>query len=729
MLSFQEKLKKNHLFILYLFFFIITDIAIILNIPLFRQIFGFCFLSLLPGLLIQRILKLNKICIAEKFILSIGLSISFLMPFGLLINDIFLFFGINSPLATNKIMFSLNIIFFVFLILGSRMDVTKEFYIPKLNLALSEKIFLIGAFLFPAMAILGTHLMNTNENNIILMILLLLISIYFILIYILKERISEKVHLLFIFSVSLSLLLMYSLRFNHIIIGSDTGREFYSFIMTSSNLYWSLLGNTSLDACLSISILPAIYQSILSINNELLFKVFYSLIFSISPLAIYIIINKYAESKYAVLGSLFFMSQLTFLCTPSVARTNIAILFCLLVIMTLFSEDISAVNKRILIIIFMVNMILSHYASTYIFLFIIIATWFITKSIYFFIKADIPSKHNANRHTVSSKMTLSLIMLFFILIFLWYGQLTDAAFNSGLGFIQTTILNLDRFFTLESRSSSLPELAGQSLSYGFASKINLISTWMTFIFIGIGILSMIYDIKLNSKSQFSDREFEINYLSLAIACFLLMVSMVILPYVSRGYNIHRLNLQMMTILSLCFIFGGMFVSSIFSFVFSYIIRILNIQKIKYKNIIISPYLVILLILLPYFLSNTGFSYELFGVPKSITLSSGNSSPSLISDQDDFSSKWLAQYRISELTIFSNNYGPEILASQGRIPPLSIKNNLPDIYKGNQESIGYIYLGHYEINMLQSLGSLGNLNKFALYSQNRIYSNGASEIFN
>ena len=55
---------------------IITDLVNLLDNPFLRQIFGFIFITILPGLLILQILKsndfkyINKIRITEKFVLS-----------------------------------------------------------------------------------------------------------------------------------------------------------------------------------------------------------------------------------------------------------------------------------------------------------------------------------------------------------------------------------------------------------------------------------------------------------------------------------------------------------------------------------------------------------------------------------------------------------------------------------------------------------------------------------
>jgi uncharacterized membrane protein len=60
-------IKKCILILIGLIF--LTDLAILLNIPFLRQVLGFLFLTILPGLLIFQILKLNKTDSTEKFVL------------------------------------------------------------------------------------------------------------------------------------------------------------------------------------------------------------------------------------------------------------------------------------------------------------------------------------------------------------------------------------------------------------------------------------------------------------------------------------------------------------------------------------------------------------------------------------------------------------------------------------------------------------------------------------
>lgn len=82
------KFEHKKCFVFIISILLITNLTILLDIPFLRQILGFLFLTVLPGLLILRILKLNKLHTIEIILYSVGLSIAFVMFFGLLLNNI-----------------------------------------------------------------------------------------------------------------------------------------------------------------------------------------------------------------------------------------------------------------------------------------------------------------------------------------------------------------------------------------------------------------------------------------------------------------------------------------------------------------------------------------------------------------------------------------------------------------------------------------------------------------
>ncbi|MCK4732796.1 MAG: DUF2206 domain-containing protein [Methanophagales archaeon] len=718
---------------------LLTDLAILLNIPFLRQVLGFFFLTLLPGILILQILKLNKTGSTEKFVLSVGLSISFLMFFGLLINNSLLCFGYETPLATIPLLISFNIAIITLVPVGYKINKNALFSLPEINLTVSEKAFLIVPILFPALSIFGIHVMNTTDNNVVLIFLLFLIPIYVAFVCFSNQKFPKRLYPVVIFLISISLLLLLSLRSNHII-GVDIHAEYYFFRTTLDNLHWSISGRSALDACLVISLLPTIYQSILNIPPEFLFKILYSVLYSISPLVIYVLSKKYIGESYAFLASCFFMFQLIFLWTAYYSRTNIAILFFALAMMTLFDVKIDPLKKRILFIVFMVSCVVSHYSTTYIFFFIMLGT---------FIGVEILSK----KYNLKKIVSFTMVILLFSLIFFWYSQVTEAAFNCGIGFIEETFTNLNKFFVEESRSWGTEAVLGKDIGQkSIIPKIEFVFTWLTFIVVGIGVITLIRRYKEMSfpelnfkKSDFLKDKFEVTYFMFALACSGLLVVMVVLPYVSAGYGMERLYGLTITILSVFFVIGGVMIAKTLSLnllrkVLSKTLRgkkaLSKKQKENRTQSEVQAYLVILLILIPYFFCVTGVMYDIFGVPRVLTLNSEGEQYDIlyIHDQDIIAARWMGDHNREsqkDLKIYTDVGGSR------RISLAYDVNKRPrtcGFFKKNKPvDDGYIYLWYTNVvvgKVYPRVDEAVNITEYSpLFDENiKIYGNGGSEVW-
>ena len=736
-------------FLIILLIISFANLTILLDIPILRPIIGFLFLTLLPGLLILRILKLTNIDFLEKFILSWGLSISFLMFFGLLINTLSLSIGYETPLATIPLLISFDGTFIVLAVIGYKLNKEPFFSLPNLDLNTSEKVFLVIPILFPALSIFGMHIMNTTNNNIFLMILLFSIPIYVVLVCFFNQKFPNRLYSIVIFLISISLLLLLSLRSNHLI-GWDTHTEYYFFQTTLNNLHWSILGHTSLDACLSISLLPTIYQSILNIRPEFLFKVLYSLIFSVSPLIIYVLSKKYIEESYAFLASCFFMFQFSFLATAWEARTHTAILFFALAMMTLFNDKIAIVKRRALFIIFVASSIVSHYSTTYIFFFIILGS---------FLGIEIHSK----RYTFKKVVSLTTIFLFFALIFIWYSQVTEIAFDLGVRFITTTISNLNNFFIAESRAETAQFVFGKGVTQlVIPEKIDFVFSWLTFALIGIGLITLIRRYKEMSfpelklkKPVFLKEKFEVEYFVVALACSGLLVAIIALPYIS-DYGVGRLYAVTITILSVFFVIGGITLSKqtfkkkiIKNFSFKKK-PLLKKQK-QGKNVLdnnpvrksidneeglqVRAYFIILLVLIPYFLCVSGVMYNIGSIPRSIILNSEGDLYDMIyiHDQEIIAIRWIRDHnreRQKDLKIYTDAFGGYGVKLAYDV------NNYPRVYgsffKNNKTvDAGYIYLRYVNVvvgKVYPVAGETLNITKYShlFVGKSKIYDNRGSE---
>ena len=703
-------------FFLILVFLIATDLAIVLNIPFLRQIFGFLCFTIIPGLLILQILKLNKIDSTEKFVLAVGLSISFLMFFGLLINNLSLYMGYETPLSMISLLIAFNFAFIVLAIIGYKTKTFEKSFIktnflgknclPSFNLSTSEKAFLIVPVMFPALSIFGMHIMNTTDNNIVLMFLLTLILIYVVFVCFFNQKFPKRLYPVVIFFISISLLLLMVLRSNHLI-GVDTHTEYYYFQTTLDNLHWSIFWHSTLDACLAISLLPTIYQSTLNISPEFLFKILYSLLFSIAPLAIYVLSKRYIGELYGFLTSFFFMSLHNFLWTPVHARTNTAILFFALAMMVLFSSKIDPLKKRILFIVFMASCMVSHYSTTYIFFFVMAGT---------FIGVEILSK----KYTLKKVVSLTIVFLFFAMIFFWYSQVTEAAFNAGVRFIENTFSNLNKFFVEEMRSSTIQSVFGKGImEKGIPHKIEFVLTWLTFAFIGIGIITLIRRYKEMSfpelnfkKADFLKDKFEVGYFVAALACTGLLVAVIALPFVSTGYGMDRAHLLGIVVLSVFFVIGGIVLS---------------------RHLKVRAYLVILLVLVPYFLCVTGVTYQMFGVPRAITLNSEGEQYDImyVHDQEAYAAKWLKSHIDEKAKIYADWYGTDRLMSQGMIrSPIYAWSFIED---KKDIKDGYIFLRYTGVvngKLMDRHSQWHNLTEYThlFGGKSRIYDNDGSEVY-
>ena len=730
--------KKSFLFTIFVVL-ILTDLSIFLDVPILRQVLGFVSFTFLPGLFVLYALKLNRLELTEKFVLSLGLSISFLMLFGLAINWLYPFFGYNTPLSSNSLIISFSVILLglgIFARLRNKEALFAE--LSPLIPHFQEKIFLIAPTFFPLLSIFGMHIMNTTDNNILLMLLLFLIPSYLIFICIKHEQVSERIYPIIILLTGISLVLLLALRSKHLI-GADIHTEYYIFQQTFKKWRWQIFMNNPLDACLSISILPTIYQSFVSINSEYLFKLLYPIFFSISPLIVFIMSKKYLNNIYALLSSFFFMSQHYFLGAAFSPRTVLAILFFALSVMVLFHDEIEGFNKRLLFTIFAFSTIISHYSTSYIFFFILLLTKVGTEVMRRVLHQErghvvfrnlnlVDSSENSagiRRATKYGKeMTTASLISFFVMLFLWYSQIIETPFNAGIGFITTVFKNLHQFFILEARGRIVVAAFGVGLeAKPIPAKIEFVISWLTIFFVIIGVVVTLlrsrYIFASPSASEkkcrleFPFQKLKVEFYIFSIACFTILVASVTLPFVFVGYALNRTYTQMMIVLSPFFIIGGKTIS-----------RFLHIKR---------SYLVILLVLILYFMCTTGTMYQLFRVPGTITLNSYGQANDVmfVHDQETYAAKWLKRNAQENMPIYADFYGDVRLISQGKIrSPIYPKEFIEQ--KKSLEG-GYIFLrycGVVDGKLMDANYQWHDITEYQneFIERNLIYSNKGSQVW-
>jgi len=580
--------------------------------------------------------------------------------------------------------------------------------------------------------------MNTTDNNVMLMALLFLIPVYGIFIAVKHDQVPERVYPPMIFLTSISLVLLLGLRSNHII-GVDAHTEYYIFQQTFYNGQWQIFTNSILDCCLSISVLPTVYQSFLNINPEYLFKILYPAIFSISPLVVYLLSRKYIGSRYAFLAALFFMSQHTFLQAAANPRTIVAILFFALSVTVLFGSRLDEFSKKLLFIIFAVSTIFSHYSTAYIFLFVLLLTFIgmqiIPRIIFPQRKPALPPNPSTGDDPPSStsqastlqisqsrlrtRITFGTVALFFVFLFLWYSQITKAPFVMGVNFFIKSFASLQDLFLLEARSTEVAALLGVELqTKGIPHHIEFVWSWLTIAFIAIGVLTTLaryrhmvaFPSEKTEPLPFLNQKLDFEFFMISLACSATLVAMLALPYIFIGYSMARTYSQMVIILSPFFVIGGIMVA-----------KLLHVKRVS---------LLILLALTPFFMCNNGTMYQLFGIPRAITLNSEGQvyDKIFIHDQETFATRWLGDHAHEDARIAADHYS--WLRSYGGVG-MYYASSLIEEHKPIGE--GYIYLRYPGVVGGKLMDRYHRWHDIAEYrdefaGRSLIYANGGSEVW-
>ena len=721
-----------------------SALATFLDVFLLRQILGLILLTLLPGILIVFILGLEKHGWLTSIVLSVGLSVSFTLILGIIVNGILPGFGYSQPLSFIYLFTSFVVTvsaLTVVAIIKKRDSVT---HLPQLNFATTDWNFLLLASLLPLLSIIGAFMLNVLDNNLLLIILSFAIILYVIGISLYHRKINEKVYPVAIFFIAAAIVLRFSLRTSHLI-GSDVHLEYWLFTTTLDNLRWTNTGMYTLDAAVSISLLPAIYKIILNLDPEYLFKLLFSGLSMITPLLVYMLAKRYVGSFYAFFSSFLFMSQIIFVQASIYTRADIGIFLFALILVVLFHESIDDILKTALFLVFSFALIVSYYSVAYILFFMLMISWiliqaltqrskFKTAAIFKRQKSSakdlkIPSRNPARKGSGNitgppkrrtSLITFTMAFLFYAMVFLWYGLMTGAPlYNTNL-FIIKTFTNLNGLFSLEARNGNIQEAFLHPTGFfGIPQQIELILTWLIFIFLAIGLVYAILNWKTkkgytfkNTRLNLSKDRFGLEFTALALTAGIMILADAFSPVISQYYGGTRTYFQMLVILSVFFTIG--------------VIALFQYVKVVPAYLKARPEVLILALLLPYFLCTTGVTAQLAGFQRDVALNSPSSENALqsvkgniIFDDEVASGKWLAKNQGAGANFF--------LATKTR---QLAEYGIQDYYVhalseySNYTPPRYIFLKNFDVEVAKTVEN--NANMFS--DTSKLYDSGGSQIF-
>jgi uncharacterized membrane protein len=702
MLNKKENINAKEWFLLIISLLIITDVSIILRLIILRETFSFLFFTIIPGMLIITIMRLDDLEFIKKALLWIGLSISLLMFGGLFLNSLYPY--VSQPLSLPPILLTFNLII-ISLALLSYTKNKENFNIGMIfNFQLDLKAKLVSPLLlpliFPIMAILGTYLMNTTQNNIILLLMLFSIPLYIVVVVLLKEKVHKITYPISIWMIGLGLLLMHGLTSWHIV-GRDVHFEYYVYNLALNGFHWSISEyQNPYNACLSITILPVIYSVLSNFNGEYIFKLFFALIGSVIPLVIYTKSKKYVGELGGFFASLLFVFQTYFIYILGIVRQEIAFLFFFLSILVLFESKIGNLSRKFLFIILICSVIVSHYATAYFAIALIFPILLLPflKSLIYSIKYL-----RAGKNEKISFKNFDVIAIISAFLALWYLLFARVQAQAGNFVASSTIAATMGTSSAIAKSSSVLTIFG----IGIKSVPNLIANTINdliLIIIAIGLFFLLKEY-LQHKKQGS-LKIEEGYVFGMIISVILLVSFVILPYISLAYGPQRLFLQVSIFLAPVFVIGAIYIS-----------KILKRPKIGTC--------ILLILILSIFTTGTYLQYHFLNQPYSPYYEKNGAmrDENFIYNQEVVGAEWLKNYGIKGIGIQTD----AIAYSRLLLGYLDKKPNR------RSTNATYLYLGYANINkklLYKDIESPIKITDFNLFvkGKEKIYENGGSEIY-
>lgn len=510
----------------------------VINVSLIREILSIFYLLFVPGILMLRIFKLHELSIIETIFYSVGLSISSLMFLGALIDLLLPALGIAKPITLFYILITMTTFVIILSIISYFRD---RDYQGNSFIEIKElpSPILLSLCLIPFLAVFGTYLMNYYQSNIILMIMIAVIALMPILVAF--NKIPRIIYPFLTFIISLSLLFHTSLISNYIW-GWDMQIEYFLAYGVIHNSFWNPNYYNSINDMLSITIFGPIISILSGLNITWVLKIVYPLIFSLVPVGLFWIFKKQTSDKIAFLSVFFFMSIFTFYTELNqLGRQEIAEFFFIPFLILLLNDSMRPIKRSILMVIFALSLVVSHYGFAYVFA---LTLAFVYLILFLTDRKLISTLINRLRKvnlkdinpikTKDPRIRITFVALFIIFALSWYIY-TAKSFN----FISIILIGAHISGSFTDLFNPQTAQGLYALTVDISLPLHNIAKYLNLLFqlfIGIGVLLSLYKLIITPEIIKFKREFMIFAI---VALFILFMS-IALPYFSSALNETRL---------------------------------------------------------------------------------------------------------------------------------------------------------------------------------------------
>jgi uncharacterized membrane protein len=377
----------------------------------------------------------------EALLYSLGVVLIGLMVLGLVATEVLPFVGVSRPLDRLPVAVMVSTVVaglslwrrrrwrpFDGLGLQSRSVIYVDF-------GIRDRLMTITSVLLVVASVAGAIRLNNGAGGGVTTAMILVAVVVIVCLFSWLRTLNGVTVGVTIYLVSLALLLMTSLR-GWFVSGHDIQLEMRMFEMALREGTWDIsLFRAPYNACLSITILPTIFERTTGIPGAYVFKVLAQLLYALCPVLIYLIARRFSSKPVAVLGVVFFIAFPTyFVDMPFEIREEVALFLMGVGLLLITDGELTVRRRRIGFAVLGTGVMLSHYSTMYILLSVLILTWLLMCGRRIFVMAVTRLRRSRTDQPAKSTVAVinwAVLLVLVVLTFLWVGVVTRTSSEVG----------------------------------------------------------------------------------------------------------------------------------------------------------------------------------------------------------------------------------------------------------------------------------------------------------
>lgn len=337
----------------------IYTLATLTAVPLLRLPLSFVLFALVPGLVALSIADGSTLSLGKTLMYSAATGVVLLGLVSVVISLIYPRVGVEAPLQA-KILAPTMLV----LLLGQAAWMTRQddyltVRIPEFEA--NDIKFALALLVVVLIAVEGAVLVNEFQFTGLMYVL---IGLLMLLTAALLVYGDGPVTPLAVFSIALALLFHRSLL-SDFVVGFDIQLNFHTASLLLEQSRWDPSIGGTFIALPIVTVVPVVFTNLSGVGLHLTFKTLQPILFALTPVGIYYLSDEYFSPQTAIFGALTFLFYYrSFYNTPG--KQLLAELFVILILQAAFDENLRRRTRWVLLSIFGIGLIQSHYGMLYI---------------------------------------------------------------------------------------------------------------------------------------------------------------------------------------------------------------------------------------------------------------------------------------------------------------------------------------------------------------------------